>query len=311
MKITFKNVGQGDSILIQWEDEGKAKIGIIDCNTIGEESPLVEHLKLIPDLEEIEFIFLSHPHADHYSGMEALLHFCETEKIQINNFLHTCQSVPEYLKIAALTRYEDQTLGSLFTFAQKLYKTGRIVSFGHVNAGFAGVFHLSSRWALKILSPDHDELSAFNKLVHVKGNVEPYRSNLLSTILKIYDKDCYALLTSDADEKAFGRILRRSSGEFGRSRLKLGQASHHGAKGNYHQKFWKNQIHDAACPIAISVGLNGYGHPSVEVITSLASLGYHIETTDGTVGPPSSTEILLDSMSTPVATTARDLVYNL
>lgn len=191
-----------------------------------------------------------------------------------------------------------------------MYKAGTIVQFGHVNAGFAGVFHLSPRWAVKILSPSHDELAAFNKLVHVR-DIEPYRSNLLSTILKIYDKDSYALLTSDADEKAFGRILRRSSGEFGRSRLKLGQASHHGAKGNYHEKFWRNQIYDSGCPIAISVGLNGYGHPSAYVTTSLMSLGYQIETTDGTIGPPSSTEILLDSMSTPMPITARDLVYDL
>ena len=32
MKITFKDVGQGDSILLEWTDDSKNKIIIIDCN---------------------------------------------------------------------------------------------------------------------------------------------------------------------------------------------------------------------------------------------------------------------------------------
>ena len=41
MKITFKDVGQGDSILLEWiDDEGVNKLGIIDCSKKGKEIPM-------------------------------------------------------------------------------------------------------------------------------------------------------------------------------------------------------------------------------------------------------------------------------
>ncbi len=313
MTITFKNVGQGDSIVIQWEDDGQERICIIDCNILGRTNPVIEHLRSITDLKEIEFILLSHPHADHYSGMEELLAFCDKNNIQINYFLHTCQSVPEYLRIATVTNYEADTLGSLFKFAQKLHKAGRINNFGHLNAGAPGDYTFNSRWAMRILSPSHEEISAFNKLVHKPAQLkdgETYRSNLLSTVIKIYDKNTHVLLTSDAEQAVFKRILRRSSGQFTKSMLILGQASHHGALTNYFEKFWKNQAYIQACPMAISVGSNGYGHPSEDVTSSLVNMGYHVVTTSGVTTGQSMTEILLDSMST-AANSGKDLVYRL
>jgi len=32
LKVEFKNVNQGDSIVITWNFEGKNKVGLVDCN---------------------------------------------------------------------------------------------------------------------------------------------------------------------------------------------------------------------------------------------------------------------------------------
>ena len=41
MKITFKDVGQGDSIIIEWLDDDKRRVGIIDCKKKGRFNPVI------------------------------------------------------------------------------------------------------------------------------------------------------------------------------------------------------------------------------------------------------------------------------
>ncbi len=74
VEIVFKNVGQGDSIILEWEssEEGTKKIAIIDCNLNKNENPVLQHLIEL-NLHEIEFVILSHPHEDHFSGFHELL----------------------------------------------------------------------------------------------------------------------------------------------------------------------------------------------------------------------------------------------
>ena len=82
--VNFKNVGQGDSIIIEWDD----KIGIIDCNIYKDSNPVLEYISQ-KDIEEIEFIILSHFHFDHFSGFPKLFDYCRDNKIKIKYFFHT------------------------------------------------------------------------------------------------------------------------------------------------------------------------------------------------------------------------------
>ena len=57
-KITFKNVGQGDSIIIEWSnDKNEKKIGIIDCKKNDSNNPILKHIQDF-NIEEIDFIYL-------------------------------------------------------------------------------------------------------------------------------------------------------------------------------------------------------------------------------------------------------------
>ena len=55
MKITYKDVGQGDSIILEWEKNEEKKIGIIDCNRKGKRNPVLEHI-VSGEYREIEFL---------------------------------------------------------------------------------------------------------------------------------------------------------------------------------------------------------------------------------------------------------------
>lgn len=307
MNIKFKNVDQGDSILLTWDGNGKVGVGIIDCNIANDGSnPLLEELKLIPFLSTIDFILLSHPHYDHYSGIEEILVHCEVNSIKILRFLHTSSSVPEFLEASVKTQAEAASLASLFKKIDRLY--GSVIDdVVFINAA-SGIFDLSIDWKIEILAPTYAEQRDFNRLISTKGSTT-YKSNLLSTILKIYRDNQHILLTSDAEHQTFKRIVMKDFHRlFSKSTLHLGQIPHHGANTNYSDKFWKNQSRVDLCPAAISVGKNSYGHPSDLVIKNLEQLDYKVELTND-VNELRKLEYDLDLISSSKSTLSTDLYY--
>ena len=73
LKITFLEVGQGDSIIVEWKKNKKLKIAIIDCNSKpGNENPTIDFIKNT-NYKEIEFVILSHPHTDHFLDIEVYI----------------------------------------------------------------------------------------------------------------------------------------------------------------------------------------------------------------------------------------------
>ena len=109
VKITFKNVGQGDSILLEWNSNNKLKIAIVDCNLYQCTNPTLDYI-IQQEIKEIEFIILSHPHTDHFSGFYELLEYCRNNRIRINRFLHTSQVTPDFLKSATRSLKADEEL---------------------------------------------------------------------------------------------------------------------------------------------------------------------------------------------------------
>ena len=93
MELTFKDVGQGDSIFIKWEDKDCLKVGIVDCNKYCGKNPILEELKSITKKFLIEFVVISHGHTDHYSGVFELLEYCQNQSIEIKNFTSTLLSL--------------------------------------------------------------------------------------------------------------------------------------------------------------------------------------------------------------------------
>ena len=205
LKVTFKDVGHGDSIILEWIDQEVNKIAFIDCNiSDNKRIPSVEYLKSRSDVKEIEFILLSHPHYDHYSGMNNLIKYCENEGITIKLFMHTAFTNPKYfVKTAVNSLIAKDALKELFTSIHRLFKSNIIQAQGFVTSDFREL-SLTDKLKLKIIAPTTREFDRYYDNVELPDDEESCHNapnaNLLSTFIKIYSIDKYLLLTSDCSK---------------------------------------------------------------------------------------------------------------
>lgn len=282
VKITFKNVGQGDSILIEWNHNNQDKIAIIDCNQYLNRNPVLDYI-IEKEYSEIDFIILSHPHLDHFSGFVELLNHCRSNNVKIRRFLHTAQTSPDYLKAATRSMEEKNKLYELFELLGKLAEE-EFLSVHAIDDNPDVIIKLGDKFTMEILSPSSREIGKY-----INGENYPFdeetishpNANWLSTLLKISNNHLNVLLTSDVETGALRRIGKKKDGRLGKDKIILAQIPHHGSKGNLDKPFWQMRKRFPITPVVISVGKNRYKHPSREVIDFFTGqTNYEIHRTD-------------------------------
>jgi len=266
--ITFKNVGQGDSIILEWTKNGTPRFGVIDCNLYQGENPVVKHIKS-REIKEIEFLLLSHPHFDHFSGFHDLLIYCQDEDVNIKRFLHSAEITSDFLKSATRSLEAESSLLKLFKLL-KNFRNERGLAINSIEDNADLKIPLGEGYIMEVLSPSSIEKDKF-----IRGENYPFdeedgknnpNANWLSTILKISNKFGYILLTSDVESTALSRVGKAKSSRLGNGKILMAQIPHHGSKKNLNKTFWQRRTRDSKTPVVISVGENGYKHPSKEVV---------------------------------------------
>lgn len=281
MQITFKDVGQGDSIIIEWKDGDAFKIGIIDCKKKTTTNPVVNHLR-DGKYTEIEFIILSHPHKDHYSGFVELLDFIEERKIIVNRFGNTLKEIGSgYWEWFEVLSEDTRQLAEIVRKAENLSEAGLIKKFFYVFEDWN--IKLSDTIEIRSLSPSHEEIRIYQRAVKYDA-IENKKSasksaNYLSSLFYIRKDDTYILLTSDAEKETFERIDKEK--RFNGIKFSLCQAPHHGSYNNYVDQFWDNLSTYDKKDAVFSSGLNEqYKHPHLITIKSFEKNGYAIHPTN-------------------------------
>jgi competence protein ComEC len=284
VKLTFKNVGQGDSIIFQWKDGDNNKIGIIDCNLFNSTNPVLNHIKKI-NINEIEFMILSHPHEDHFSGFKQLLEHCRNNNISINAFYHTAQTTPAYLKSANRSRVADDKLIELFLLLKEMKLSNEINVYAIDDNPLFNI-PLGKEFKMEVLSPSSIEIDKFINGVKYPFDEEESsanpNANWLSTVIRVYNDETSVILTSDVESSVLSRIGKRKNGRLGNNKLSLAQIPHHGSKTNLNKTFWTMRKRNNITPVVISVGaVNSYGHPRAEVLNFFNGIpNYEVERTD-------------------------------
>ena len=262
IRITFKNVGQGDSIILEWKKSRKKKIGIIDCKKNLGSNPILDYIKE-KEIKEISFLILSHPHLDHFSGFAELIEHCIKNKVKIKYFLHTANNTPSYWKAAVDSKEAETEILRLFNIIRDANSTGmksHPIQADTINPDI----NLDDEYFLKFIAPTSIHLYNYARnfdtppFEEETGN-KP-NANWLATVIKIYSKkhDGYILLTSDAKKETMFYDKKKDHNN-SKSKLIIGQCPHHGAEGNFKNSFWKLINHEKNTPIVISVGTNIYG----------------------------------------------------
>lgn len=280
--ITFKNVGQGDSIIIEWEDKGENRIGIIDCNLFESKNPVVDYLKE-KNIVEIEFIVLSHFHYDHFSGMPELFKFCIDKNIKIKWFFHTlAHSILQiYDKIFTSKKIENAAF-DFFHYYDLLDK--------HVSSDVAVNLHtaqiiFSTNILMSFLGPSEKVGRIIATQINRKRNIKEFTYNDInkySTIIYLQSnsKSKSILLTSDSPKGCYRYLHEKINNE-----AVLVQAPHHGSFNNIYPDFWKEIYRKEKCPVVFSVGYAPKDKlPNLETVEFFDKIGYDIHSTNSVYG---------------------------
>ncbi|MGE0562771.1 MAG: ComEC/Rec2 family competence protein [Flavobacteriales bacterium] len=282
VKIIFKDVGQGDSIIIEWVEEEINCFGFIDCNLYESRNPILDYV-IEKNIKLIDFLILSHPHLDHFSGFHELLTYCRENNIIVKKFLHTAIVSKEYFLTSVRSVVAENELMKLFDLVRILRdETGMGIHSLDDNPDI--VKKLGQNFKLEVLAPSSVEIDKYIKGINFPFDEEEStchpKANWLSTIIKIYNDKCAVLLTSDSESSTLSTICTKKPKRVDHKFI-IGQAPHHGSGANLNQVFWRLRKRFKNTPIVISVGKNGYKHPSKKVIDFFEKTGnYEIYSTN-------------------------------
>lgn len=287
MKVTFKDVGQGDSIMLEWNDGGKDKVAIIDCNRKSGKNPVKDHIEA-SGYKEIEFLILSHPHSDHYSGMNELFDFVEKNNITIKSFGHTLfilgPDFYRFLKWVEVESAEMEDLQKLVTRIDELRTAGHIRKIEFISEKWTE--QLSEDIELRCISPGQTEAEHYMKGVKYEPDKNKKKAsesaNYLSTMFCLVRGEKYFLLTADTETVSMERLLAEQAHKVLRDKyLYVAQLPHHGSAKNRHDAFWDSLKKNKERHAVASAGYNlKYQHPDLDVMKVFFDNEYSVTCTN-------------------------------
>lgn len=194
LEVDFFDVGQGDAILIKTPEHERILVDGGPGNSVlaklGENLPFYD--------KDIDLIILTHPHADHLTGLIEVLRRYEVKKVLSTGVLHT---TGEY--IAWLEEIKKQSI------PMEIAKAGEILSFG-------------DKTKIEILNPTEDLVGK-----------EADSLNNTSVVFKLTYGENKFLFTGDAETEVEDELLARDAD----LEVDVLKVAHHGSKNSTSQEF--------------------------------------------------------------------------
>ncbi len=251
LAVHFFNIGQGDSTLIHTDSNIDILIdGGPDDTVLGKLS------QTLPSNDQtIELVILTHPHADHVTGLVGVLDRYHVEKILTTGVTHTSN-----IYLSWLRKIKEQKIVTEIATANQVYRFTD-------NAGTP--LTLTVLYPLQSLAGT----DAPNDHLDSGGGL-----NDTSIVARLDYGEHSFLFTGDASSVIESTMVSAKE-NIGATVLKVG---HHGSRYSTTPEFIK-----AVNPryAVIQVGKNNYGHPAPSTLETLAK--YQIQTfrtdTDGDI----------------------------
>jgi competence protein ComEC len=236
LKVTIIDVGQGDAILVEYNDIAMLVDGGGDYTAAAFLSK-----KYFLNRCNIDLVFLTHPHADHLSGLNRVISWCDVGK-----FIYYGQpvSTTEYRKMNYIL--SEKKIGI------QTFMAGDIVNIEDLK--------------IHVLWPDQSYLQEKHQNV-----------NLYSYVLLIEIDGKEIILTGDAEKEILERLVSDQQISLIEGPVELLKVAHHGSKYSLSENFYQ-RIRPLNC--VISVGENRYGHPDETIIQYLNVTGCKVFRTD-------------------------------
>lgn len=239
-KIHFFDVGQGDAIYVRTAENHDILIDGGPDDTVlsklGEAMPFYDR--------EIDIVIVSHPHADHISGLISVLQNYKVKNVYLSGASHTTY---EYLELLRQLAKRPET---------------RKVKVDHPIT-----LQLGDETALSFLYPDFD-VADINAPQFTNSNL-----NNTSLVVKMTRKGRSVLFTGDIEKDAEEYMLSKKM-DVSADVLKV---AHQGSRTSSAEPFLR-AVHPRFA--VISVGKNVYEHPHPDTLDRLRFLNIKLLRTD-------------------------------
>jgi len=256
-KIVFCDVGQGDGIYIRTKNKIDILIdagpnnAILNC--LGKQMPFFDR--------QIDYVFISHPQADHYSGLLTI-----AERYQIKHLIITplYADSKKYQKLIELTQSKKSQISKAVAGQQFIIDDNIKLKIIWPNQNFANANSLDEKilGATTLLTSSSDPNNFSQVILFQQGNFD-------------------ILFTGDIPIDILQRLIDDGSSLSGIS-LEAMKIPHHGSLSGI-----SDNILSALDPqlAVISVGKNAYGHPAKKLLQWLKedNIGYKTTRDDGDI----------------------------
>ena len=237
LHLVFCNVGQGDAIFVRTPSgvdilfDGGPDSSVLNC--------LSRHMPFFD--RDLELVFLSHPHADHYMGLIDVL---KRYKVLSFNTEKIKSSTISYKEL------ENQIKNN--------YVSERFLTEGDI-------YKISDGVVIKMLWPQKKFIDSINPTADLD-------KNSISLIEMLSFNKINSLLTADIQSNVIDKIYS----DYGN--FDIIEISHHGSKTGTDKSTFNSEKPKY---VVISVGKgNNYGLPSSYVLSILKEKGINIKRTD-------------------------------
>ncbi len=285
LRFHILNVGQGDSIVIEYFGKNKSAFAVVDSNRVGDEEPRALTKLRSLGADALSFICLTHPHMDHYRGLSSILSAFEGKIDQFFWF-----PAGDYIgkNVKKLTRQYKEIADSQDNpeIHKALYEFVSIMMQTHKDKAISVMPELSGPYSL-VAAKDFDDVEIYS-LMPFRKMKGAYLDRIRQSDPSIFESDaeneisvaillCYkgvkVILGGDASAKNWRtradwertRNLKRVNSEA----VKL---PHHGSKRDCTSDTLDVVFRQTGNRYAF-ISADGIRHPDVEVLTALEERG--------------------------------------
>lgn len=265
--ITYLDVGQGDAAIIEFKDD---TVWLIDGGERGKGFNTIWPYMKAKGLRSIDIAFVSHGHADHAGGVIDLLELGVVKSIAVGEATFHKALAPMLIEETKLNAALSDDLSKEKIDEGKAVETDRYVESDLSTL----LLHTASAHdvpLIKLLPGDTLE-KRHHRLEVLPLDLESDDLNDLSLQLYFEANGVAFLFTGDATEAVEAHVLGLEL-----PRIDVLKVAHHGSRFTTKEAFVSTYRPAIA---VISVGKNPYGHPTPDVLSTLAAYGVETYRTD-------------------------------
>ena len=304
LKIHVIGAGKGESIILEMPNNNW---GVVDCYSPSlsdsEANPTIIFLRR-NNVEELEFLCLTHPHDDHYLGMTQLI-----KEFRVNRFWRfpprPLQKVVKYFKAVDKEKgicYSDsaEELKEIFRLFDEIRREkDRIAKeFVELTEGFKLLLNATisigeEKVPLRIFSlgPSGNLVDTYQEVLEkyfsgkimYASKIDPIH-NLISSVLLVVYGNTHVILGGDAPKKNWKYILNNfAENLYGDISIAshLVKISHHGSLTGLVNNLWKTLTNNKAySSYAVLTPFTRYGLPERLVVEHISSYTMEVFSTN-------------------------------